>query len=125
MPGCCAGHYERCGYGLETGLIVPIVLAVFVHHVIHGAAIPFTEAFAEVLASFSLDTRVLVYFMIIGIGMAMLAEITPCSLNALVITALLCLAVAIRWRVPTVVVLVLCSTGNRLCFMRSGFECAG
>jgi hypothetical protein len=106
------------------GLIVAIVI---MHHVIHGAAIPFTEAFAEVLASFSFNWRMLVHFMVIGVGVTMLADILSCSFYALVKTALLDIAIIRRGLVPTilVVVLVLCGTWNRLGFMGTGFECAG
>lgn len=107
--------------GLEMGLIVTIVI---VHHVIHGAAISFAESFAKVLASFSVNWRMLVHFMVVGVGFAMLADIVARSFNAFVKTALLCIAIIGWGRVPTVMVLVLCGTGNRLCFMGTGFECA-
>jgi len=123
MPGGWTRRaFLRCGCGLEMGLIVAIV-----PHVIHGAVITFLESFAEVLASFSLDWGVFVHFMIIGIGMAMFAEIMSCSFHALVKTALLCVAIISRGLIPAVliVVLVLCRTGSRWCFMRAGFNCAG
>jgi predicted ThiF/HesA family dinucleotide-utilizing enzyme len=104
--------------GLEMGLIVVL-------HVIHGAAIPFTEAIAEVLARFTFNRRVFVHFMVIGVGVTMLAEIVTRSFYAFVKTALLCIAIIGGRLIPTVLVLVLCRTGNGLCFMGTGFECAG
>ena len=125
MPGGWIRRaFDRGRYELEMGLIVAIVI---MHHVIHGAAISFTEAFAEVLASFSFNWRMLVHFMVIGVGVTMLADILSCGFYALVKTALLYIAIIRRGLVPTilVVVLVLCGTGNRLGFMGTGFERAG
>jgi|GEM_PF-6357628 len=118
MPGNCARHFHRFGDGLEAGLVVVIVL-----HVIHGTAITFTEAVAEVLPSFSFDRRVLVHFMVVGIGMAMLVEIFSCSFYALVKTTLLGIAVIGGRLIPTV--LGKDSAGEGLRFMGTGFESAG
>jgi hypothetical protein len=113
-----------CGDWLEVGLVVAIVIA---FHMVHGAAITFLEAFAEVLASLSFNGRVLVHFMVVGIGMATLAEIVPCSFNALVETALLRIAVFGGRLVPAVVIVILreSRSGDGLCFMRAGFQSAG
>ncbi len=102
-----------------------MVVVVIVLHVVHSPVIALTEAFAELVASFSFDGWVFIYFMVIGIGVAMLAVVMSRGFNALVKTALLCIAISRRWCVPVVVVLVLRGTGKWLGFMSIGFECAG
>ena len=102
-----------------------MVVIAIVLHVIHGAAIALFEAFAKIVAGFSLVRGVLVHLVVVGIGVTMLAIVMSCGFNALVKTALLCIAVVSGSSVPTVMVLVLCRTGNRLSFVRTGFECAG
>jgi hypothetical protein len=121
MPGSWIHRaLYRYGCGLEMGLIIAIV-----RHVLHSAMVPFTEAFAKVFASFPIDGWVLVHFMIIGIGMAMLAEIVARSFNALVKSALLCIAIIGGWLIPTVMVLRKGRAGEGLRFMGTGFESAG
>jgi hypothetical protein len=121
MPGGWIRRaFDRGRYELEMGLIVAIVI---MHHVIHGAAISFTEAFAEVLASFSFNWRMLVHFMVIGVGVAMLVEVMASGFDALVKAALLRFAILRRWLIPTV--LIRCSTGNRFCLMGTSFQSAG
>jgi len=124
MPGILAGHLTWCGVWLEVGLVITIMIAL---HMVHSASVAFTEAFAEVLASFTFDGRVLVHFMVVGIGMAMLTEIVPCSFNALVESALLCIAVFGGRLIPAVLIMILRETGARdgLGFMCAGFKGAG
>ena len=105
-------------------IVVVIVIAIMLH-VIHGAAIALFEAFAKIVASFSLIRRVFVQSMVISIGVTVLAVILPGGFNALMETALLRVAIISCSSVPTVVVLVLCSTWSRLCFMGTGVERAG
>ena len=102
-----------------------VVMVAIVLHMIHGATITLSEAFAKLVASCSLVRRVLVHLMVIGIGVTMLAVVMPGCFNALVKTALLNIAVVSGSSVPTVVVLVLRRRGCRLRFVRAGFECAG
>src|ERR1700749_4661543 len=95
-----------------------IVAIVVVFHVIHRAAISFLEALAELAARALVDGRVLIHLVVIGIGVAMLAVVVACSLDAFVESALLCITIFRRWLVPaTVVVLILCRAGERLCFV--------
>jgi hypothetical protein len=104
-----------------VGLIVAIVV---VHHVVHGAVVSLTEAFAEIVASAFLDWGVFIHFVVIGIGVAMLADVVAGRFDALVKAAALCIAI-FRWRlVPPVMIMVLRQgrTGNRLCFVSAGFE---
>ena len=98
-------------FQLEVRLIIAAFWA-FVPHVIHGAAIAFPEAVAEVLARFPFDGWVLVHFMVVGIGVAMFAEIVPCGFDAFVITALLDIAIIGRWLIPAIAILAL---GNGRC----------
>jgi hypothetical protein len=126
-------------YLLKVGLIVAIVIVVtvmvhaFTRHVIHGAVIALTEAFAEIPLGFpSLDRWVLVHLVVVSIGMAMLTEVVPRSFDAFVISALLCVAITVRSLIPTIPVPVLilrCRSGkSRRCdglsLMRAGFQCA-
>jgi hypothetical protein len=98
-------------------------MVVIVLQVIYGATVTLTEAVAEVLASFSLNWRMLVHFMVIGVGVAMLVEVMASGFDALVKAALLRFAILRRWLIPTV--LIRCSTGNRLCLMGTRFQSAG
>lgn len=98
-------------------------MVVIVLQVIYGATVTLTEAVAEVLASFSLNWRMLVHFMVIGVGVAMLVEVMASGFDALVKAALLRFAILRRWLIPTV--LIRCSTGNRLCLMGTSFQSAG
>lgn len=98
-------------------------MVVIVLQVIYGATVTLTEAVAEVLASFSINWRVLVHFMVIGVGVAMLVEVMASGFDALVKAALLRFAILRRWLIPTV--LIRCSTGNRLCLMGTRFQSAG
>ena len=102
-----------------------IVVVVIVFHVIHSATISFPEAFAKIVASISIHRRMFVHVMVIGIGVTMLAEIVAGGFDALMITALLCFAISGRRLIPMIVILILSSHGNRLCFMSAGFESAG
>ena len=142
MPGYCSrasGSMEITG--LKVGLIVAVtvMIAVMIHafprHVVHGTVIALAEAFAEIPLRFAaLYGWVLVHLMIVGIGMAMLAEVVPCRFHAFVIAALLCVAITIWSLVPTIPVpisiLILGSSpgnsrsGHRLPIMRAGFQCA-
>jgi hypothetical protein len=98
-------------------------MVVIVLHVIYGATVTLSEAVAEVLASFSINWRVLVHFMVIGVGVAMLVEVMASGFDALVKAALLRFAILRRWLIPTV--LIRCSTGNRFCLMGTSFQSAG
>jgi hypothetical protein len=128
MPGHWPGNLHRSRQGLEVGLIIAIVITVAIAimlHVIHGAPIALFEAFAKIVAGFSLVRGVLIHLVVIGIGVAMLAVVLSRSFNALVKTALLCVAIS-RWcRIPAVVVLVLGGARSGLCFMRISFKYAG
>ena len=102
-----------------------MIVIMIMLHVIHGASISLTEAFPEIIASFSLVWGVLVRLVVICVSVPVFAEVMSSRFYALVKAPLLCVAIS-RWRgIPAIVVLVLDGTGGRLGFMRIGFKCAG
>jgi len=108
-----------------VGLIIPVMIAIVIaHHMLHCAAIPFTETFAKLPAGVFLDRGMFVHAVVIGVGMTVLAHIVPSGLDALVKSAALCIAV-FRWRViPAVLIAILQERrmGERLRFERARFE---
>jgi hypothetical protein len=91
------------------------------HHMLHCAAIPFTETFAKFPACVSFDGRMFVHAVVIGVGMTVPAHIVPRSFDALVKSTALGIAV-FRWGLsPAVLIVVL---HERRMGGRLGFESA-
>ncbi len=91
-----------------------MIVIMIMLHVIHGASISLTEAFPEIIASFSLVWGVLVRLMVICVSVPVFAEVKSSRFYALVKAALLCVAIS-RWRgIPAIVVLVLGGTRGQV-----------
>jgi hypothetical protein len=93
---------------LKLGSIVVTVTIAVVLHVVHGAAIAFLEAIAELTAVMFVDRRVFVHLVIVRIGPAMVHIVATCRFNAFTEALALRVTITIRRAIPiAIAVLVL------------------
>jgi len=97
---------------LELRAIIVAVTIAIMLHVIHGAAIAFLEALAELAAIVVVDRRVLIHLVIVGIGLVVIHVVAASSFHALAEPLPLRVAIGIRCTVPvaiaiTVAILIL------------------
>jgi|KBSSwiStaDraftv2_1062776.scaffolds.fasta_scaffold11915_10 hypothetical protein len=101
----------RCAWMvLELRSIVVTITIAVVLHVVHGAAIAFLEAIAELTAVMFVDRRVFVHLVIVCIGTAMVHIVATCRFNAFTEALALRVTITIRRAIPitiTIAVLVL------------------
>ena len=98
-----------------------VSIVVIAPHVFHRTPVTFAETFAECPAVVSVDRRPFVHFVVIGIGVPILAHIVPGSFNAFVEAAALRIAV-IRGRLIPAVLIVIMVLGQGCVRDWSGFK---
>jgi hypothetical protein len=108
---------------------VAVTVAV-VSHVLHGTAIAFLEAISEFAAITSVDGRMLVNVMVVGVGVAAVREVAASSFHAFTEALALWITIPIGGAIPIAIavliaVLILGGTGCRLYFMRDGLDGSG
>jgi hypothetical protein len=96
-------------------------------HVFHGAMIAFFESFAEFATGIAVFHRwVLVNLVIVSIGMTSIPKVAASSFHAFMKSAALSVSIRIRRAVPVaILILILCSRGDWLCFVSAGFHRCG
>src|SRR5947207_189607 len=110
MPGASSRAFGRFRGLLELGSIVVTITIAVVLHVVHGAAIAFLEAIAELTAVMFVDRRVFVHLVIVCIGPAMVHIVATCRFNTFTEALALRVTITIRRAIPiaiTIAVLVL------------------
>lgn len=91
--------------------VVTIAVAT-VAHVVHGAAIPFFETFAEVVLGFvATNRRMLVHLVVIGVSVTAIHVIVAGRFHAFMEALALIVAVVIRIALPIAAILVLILRG--------------
>jgi hypothetical protein len=115
-------------------IVIVVVIAVAVmSHVIHGATVPFLEAFAEFSTILSVDWGTLEDVMIVGVGVAVIHVIAASGFNTFTEALPLGVAITIGSPIPVaiaILVLILRSTvlrrvRGRWWFLGRRFDCRG
>lgn len=128
MPGREPGTDLDGLFELEMWFVVAIVVTIVVTimlHMVHGAAVAFTETFAECSAVPFIHRRTFVDIVVIRVGVAMVDVVPAGRFDAFVEPGTLGVLVGVRYTIPVVIsILVLRCRRQRLCWRSFSLQSA-